>query len=317
MQGAGVGGSQPAGQGGHGVKMDGNLYWGMTSALAIALLATSLFVLTGVGWLTLLSRFPCRRVFSEQILFEAGHRFREQLQALDARHWLYLSGVPVFLLLLVTVLLLRPPPPLVTAPAWVWMVTAAVLVLVSLYLPYEIFRLRRARTRVAFWRDANMAVGHALQRTTAKGNRVFHNVRTGNRVIDNVVVGANGVYAVNVFAREGGSREDAEVRLRKSYVSFDGVKINQPVSRAAKTASQLSRELSDLIGHSVKVRSVIAVPGWRIGSSTTGEHLLVNEKTVVMLTGWTDTGAYLMNEDVEVIFDHLAKKCCSGARPTP
>ncbi len=312
-----MGGGLLAGQGEHGVNMDGDLYWGMTSALAIALLATSLFVLAGVGWLTLTNRFQYRRVFADQILFEAGHRFREQLQELDARHWLYLSGVPVFLLLLFTVLLLRPPPPLVTAPAWVWMLTALLLFLVSLYLPYEIFRLRRARTRLAFWRDANMAVGHALQRTTAKGNRVFHNVRTGNRIIDNVVVGANGVYAVNVFAREGGSREDSEVRLRKSYLSFDGVKINQPVARAAKTASQLSRELSELIGHAVKVRSVIAVPGWRIGSSKTGEHLLVNEKTAVMLTGWTDTGAYLMNEDVEVIFDHLAKKCCSGARPTP
>ncbi len=299
------------------MSLNADLYWGMTSALAIALVATSLFVLSGVGWLALTSKLQGRRLFSEQVQFEAGHRFREQLAALDARHWLYLSGVPVFLLLLLTVFVLSPPPPLVKAPGWVWMLTALFLFLVSLYLPYEIFRLGRTRRKVALWRDANIAVGHALQRTTAKGNRVFHNVQAGNRIIDNVVVGPNGVYAVNVFALESPSGEEASVRLKKTYLRFGRVKVTQPVARSASNAAQLSKDLTELIGHPVKVRSVIALPGWQIGTSATGEHLLVNEKTAVMLTGWTDPEASLMNEDVELIYDHLAKKCCNGARSSP
>ncbi len=298
------------------MNVSADIYWAMTSALAIALVATSLFLLTGVGWLELTKKLQYRRVFSDQIMFEAGHRYRERLQTLDARHWVYLAAVPVFLLLLLTVGVLRPPPPLVTAPGWVWLLTALFLLLVSLYLPYEIWRLRRMRTRLAFWRDASMAVGHALQRTTSKGNRVFHNVKVGSQIIDNVVVGTNGVYAVNVFAREKVKQEESSVRLKKSYLVFGRVKVSQPVSKAVKSTTQLSRELSELIGHPVKVRSVIALPGWQIGSSATGEHLLVNEKTVVMLTGWTDTEAFLMSEDVDVILDYLAKKCCNGAHPT-
>ncbi len=298
------------------MSVSADIYWGMTSALAIALVATSLFLLTGVGWLELMKKFPYRRVFSDQIMFEAGHRYRQQLQTLDARHWVYLASVPVFLLLLLTVRVLRPPPPLVTAPGWVWLLTALFLFLISLYLPYEIWRLRRTRVRLAFWRDANIAVGHALQRTTSKGNRVFHNVKVGSQIIDNVVVGTNGVYAVNVFARETRKLEEATVRLKKSYLVLGRLKVGQPVARAVKSTTQLSRELSNLIGHEVKVRSVIALPGWQIGSSAAGEHLLVNEKTVVMLTGWTDSEACLMNEDVDVIIEYLAKKCCNGAHPT-
>ena len=292
--------------------MEADIFRAMASALAIALVVTSLFMVAGWGWLVVNRQFQRPRVSAEEILFEAGHRFRQQLHTLDRRHWLYLASLLVFLLLLATMAVLTPPRPAIEAPGWAWVLASVLLVLVSLYMPYEIIMLWRKRRKVAYWRDGNMAIGHALQRTTPKGNRVFHNVRCGNGTIDNVVVGANGVYAVNVFVREKGNHGEATVRLNGSQLDFDGVKVAGPVNRFANQVSQLSRRLSDVIGHPVKVRSVIAVPGWRVGSSATDRHLLVNEKTAVMLTGWTATEAYLMNEDVDVIYKHLEKHCCNS-----
>ena len=78
--------------------------------------------------------------------------------------------------------------------------------------------------------------------------------------------------------------------------------------------SGLSKELSKVIGHPIRVRSVIAVPGWNVAATDTDKHLLVNEKTVVMLAGWTDPDTYLMDDDVAQIHDYLAARCVNRMR---
>ena len=213
--------------------MDANIFQATTSALAIALLVTSLFMVAGWSWLIVNKQFQRPRVSAEEILFEAGHRFRQQLHTLDHRHWLYLASLLVFLLLLATMAVLTPPKPAIDAPAWTWVLASLLLLLISFYMPYEIVMLWHRRKKVAYWRDGNMAIGHALQRTTPKGNRVFHNVRSGNGIIDNVVVGANGIYSVNVIVREKGNNSEATVRLNGSQLDFD--------DRRAWLAGQLLR----------------------------------------------------------------------------
>ena len=292
--------------------MEADIFQAMTSALAIALVVTSLFTVAGWCWIVVNKQFQRPCVSPEEVLFESGHRFRQQLQTLDYRHWLYMASLLVFLLLLATMIVLTPPKPAIDAPGWAWALASLLLLLLSLYMPYEIMMLKRRRRNIAFWRDGNMAIGHALQRTTLKGNRVFHNVRSANGIIDNVVVGTNGVYAVNVFVREKGYQGKTIVRLNGSQLDFDGIKVTEPVDRLASQVGHLSQQLSEVISQPVKVRSVIAVPGWRIGSLGTDRYLLVNEKTAVILTGWTDTEAYLMNEDVDLICKYLEKHCSNS-----
>ena len=292
--------------------MDADIFRAMTSALAISLVVTSLFTVAGWCWIIINKQFQRPCVSAEEILFEAGHRFRQQLHTLDNRHWLYLASLLVFLLLLATMIVLTPPKPAIDAPVWAWALASLLLLLISFYMPYEIMMLRRRRRNVVYWRDGNMAIGHALQRTTLKGNRVFHNVRSQNGIIDNIVVGTNGVYAVNVFVQEKRNHGETMVRFDGSQLDFDGVKVIGPIDRFAIQVGHLSRQLSEVIGQPVKVRSVIAVPGWRIGSPGTDRYLLVNEKTAVIITGWTDTDAYLMNEDVDLICKYLEKHCSNS-----
>jgi hypothetical protein len=193
-----------------------------------------------------------------------------------------------------------------------WLALSAVLVVVGLLIPFQIIKLKRARSRLAFRRSANIAVGHALQRIASRGYNVYHDVRVGSHVIDNVVIGAKGAYAVNVFVLGNQRARNGTARLDESNLVFGKIKTSAPVGVSVNRAGGLSKELSKVIGHPIRVRSVIAIPGWNVASTDSDKHLLVNEKNVVMLTGWTDPDTYLMDDDVTQIHDYLAPRCING-----
>ncbi|MDX1431847.1 MAG: hypothetical protein R3286_05300 [Gammaproteobacteria bacterium] len=299
--------------------MELELYWSITSALGVALLASLLFVAASNAWLSASGRLRRRNPFAEQIFYEPGHRVRQQLRALETRYFVYLASLLVFVLVVFAVWIVNERPPLLDLPSWAWLAVSVVLLIASLFLPFQIIKLKRARSRLAYLSAANMAVGHALQKIASRGNHVFHNVRCGSQTNDNVVVGPKGVFAVNVFVYDrpkGGKgkagAKSGTIRFDNSSLVLGNSKTNQPVSVALKRVGELGRELSKVTGHPIKVRSVIAVPGWNVTSSSTDQHLLVNEKTVVMLTGWTDPNTYLMDEDVERITEYLTRRCANG-----
>jgi hypothetical protein len=200
--------------------------------------------------------------------------------------------------------------------AWVWLALSALVIAASLVLPFQVVKLKRSRSRLAFRRTANIAVGHALQRIASRGYNVYHDVRVGNHVIDNVVIGAKGAYAVNVFVLGNHRTRNGNARLDDSSLVFGKAKTSAPVGVSVNRVSGLSKELSKVIGHPIRVRSVIAVPGWNVAATDSDKHLLVNEKNVVMLTGWTDPDTYLMDDDVGRIHDYLVARCLNG-KQTP
>jgi hypothetical protein len=77
---------------------------------------------------------------------------------------------------------------------------------------------------------------------------------------------------------------------------------------AANTAA-LEREFRRLLDHRVRVRSVIAVPGWLVNNQSSEEHLLVNNRSLPMIRGWKDQADYLMNEDVDALHEMLTSRC--------
>ena len=292
--------------------MDAELYSRIFCALAIALAGSFLFIGIGHAWLAVGASLQRRNPFGEHILREPGHRVRQSLQNLDRRYFLYLSGLMVFVLLLVVALALRTPPLPFELPAWVWLALTAVAAVVSLLIPFQVVKLKRDRSKLAFRKSANMAVGHALQRIASRGYNVYHDVRVGSHVIDNVVIGAKGAYAVNVFVLGNQRAKNGTARLDDSSLVFGKAKTSAPVGVSVNRVSGLSKELSKVIGHPIRVRSVIAIPGWNVASVDSDKHLLVNEKNVVMLTGWTDPDTYLMDDDVTQIHDYLAPRCLNG-----
>ena len=77
---------------------------------------------------------------------------------------------------------------------------------------------------------------------------------------------------------------------------------------SAKTP-RLAKDFRKIIGHTLRVRSVIALPEWEIGEQLNDEHLLVCENTLAMFGGWKDESDYLMNEDVHALQKELTTRC--------
>ena len=152
-----------------------------------------------------------------------------------------------------------------------------------------------------------MATGHALQKLTTNQNRVFHDVQCGSQIVDNVVVGLHGIYAVNVIALPPG--KDQRVRLRGDELSFASGQDAISLAGFGNTARKLAKELGRMVNHEVRVRSVIAVPGWEVESQRSDDHLVVNERNLAMLTGWKDDKDFLMTEDVVKIHEILTERC--------
>ncbi len=296
--------------------MDAELYSRIFSALVIALVGSVVFTAVGHAWIVVGAKLQRRSPFAEIVLLEPGHRLRRQLQDLDRSYYRYLSSLLVYGLLFVVAFAFQSEPLPYDAHAWVWWALLVLVIVVSLFLPFRVLKLKWARSRLEFRRAANIAVGHSLQRLASRGYNVYHEVRLGDHIVDNLVIGAKGAYAVNVFVLDKKRNKKGTVRLDGSRLIFGNARTSAPVGMFVNRVSGFSKELSKVIGHPIRVRSVIAVPGWNVTATNSAKHLLVNEKTVVMLTGWTDPDTYLMDDEVVQIRDYLAARCVNG-KQTP
>jgi hypothetical protein len=197
-------------------------------------------------------------------------------------------------------------------PSWQLYLQLAFLLLVSGYAAVCLAKTIRARHQVKFLRDANVAVGHQLQQMSAEGTRVFHDIGTTAGVVDHVVVGQKGIYAINVIARRSGKR--ADVRLHDNLVEFSNCKTGITIVDISAKTTRLQKELRELLGHKIRVRSVIALPGWDIGEQSNEDLLLVNERSIAMLSGWKDNNDFLMNEDVAALQQELMTRCARSTK---
>jgi len=295
--------------------MTAELYSRIFWALGIALTGSLVFLAMGHLWLAMGAKLQRRNPLSSHILYEPGHRLRQNLQKLDRRYYLFLSATLVYGLLLIVAFWLQRKP-IYILEEWWSLGLSGLLIVAGAILPAQVIKLKRARSRLAYRRTASIAVGHALHRIASKGYNIYHDVRVGNQVVDNVVIGAKGAYAVNVFVLGNNRNGNGTARLNESSLVFGKAKTSAPVGVSVNRVGGLSKALSKVIGHPIRVRSVIAVPGWNVASTDSDKHLLVNEKNVVMLTGWTDPDTYLMDDDVAQIHEYLAANCVNG-KQTP
>lgn len=274
-------------------------------AATIALASTIIFVLVVRSWTafahsTATSRFP------DSIMLEAAQRFRDELQKLGHEQSVYLISALVFTVIFSVFYLLPPEGMFDEVPRWQLFVVLAVLTVVAAFVLYRLINIVIARRKILFIRDANMAIGHALQKLTAHRNRVFYDVQCHAGTIDNVVVGLHGIYAVSVIARK--CRKGDVARLKDDQLMFSRKHVVS-VKRSGAKSDRLAREFGKVVGHEVRVRSVIAIPGWEIDSQQSTDYLLVNERNLAMLTGWKEQKDFLMNEDVEAIHAMLTERC--------
>ena len=282
----------------------------ISGAATVALTSTIVFLLIAKTWNAISRTISSTPSFSDRIMHEAAQRFRDELERLSCSQSTYLSGALVFVMLFVAAYVLQAEHLFAGYPSWQLYLQLGFLLLVSGYAAFRLGKTALARRQLQFLRDANIAIGHQLQQMSANGTRVFHDVGTSAGVVDHVIIGQKGIYAINVVARRSGKR--AHARLRDNAIEYSNGKPEHSIVDIAAKTTRLQKEFRQLLGHKIRVRSVIAVPGWDAGDQSTDEHLLVNERTIAMLSGWKDNTDNLMNEDVDVLQKDLTARCARG-----
>jgi len=278
-----------------------------SGAATVALASTIIFVLVTIFWHTIARSVGSSHSFADSIMREAAQRFRDEFERLSINQSTYFSAALVFLVLFVAAYVLNAGRLYAGYPVWQLNVFLFALVAVALIVCVDLSRTVLACRHVKLLRDANISVGHQLQRLSAGIGRVYHDIETSCGIIDHIIVGQNGVYAINVFARR--PAKNGEVDIDGTSLTFTpGEQAISIVKMAANTAA-LEREFRRLLDHRIRVRSVIAVPGWQVSNQSSEEHLLVNNRSLAMIRGWKDQADYLMNEDVDALHEMLTSQC--------
>lgn len=283
----------------------------ISGAATVALTSTILFLLVAKFWNALSRTVSSGPNFADSIMHEAAQRFRDELDRLSTSQSIYLGSALVFAMLFTAAYVLQAQQLFVGYPDWQLYLQLGFLALAAGFALYKLSRTILARRQMKFLRDANIAVGHQLHQISSGMTQVFHDVETTAGVVDHVVIGQMGVYAVNVVAKR--SRSGDSVRLNGNALQFSNSRTEHSIVGIAASVKRLEKEFHKLLGHDVRVRSVIALPGWEIVEQAHELHLLVNERNIAMLKGWRDNTDHLMNEDVDVLKKEMTTKCLCSA----
>ena len=279
----------------------------ISDAGTIAIACAFVFLVAARFLQRLLRVFSASPSFSDSIMSEAAQRFRDQLQLLSIKQSTYLGTLLVFLVMYGAAFVFQAPRLYDGYPDWQLYILLTALVAAAMFALYRLVKTLLTWRQVQFLRDANIAIGHQLQRIAAGHGRAYHDVPTTAGVIDHVLIGHNGVYAINVVARRSMKRGNAS--LQGHALGFSNSKHQHSIVDVTASVNRLQKELSMRAGQDLRVRSVVAIPGWDIPEQSGHEHLLVNERTLPMITGWKDQADYLMDEDVSAIQDYLTELC--------
>ena len=279
----------------------------ISGAATVAIACAIVFLLVAKSWQLISAALSGAPSFADSILSEAAQRFRDELQTLSQAQSTYLGTALVFIVMYGATFAFNGPDLFIGYPEWQLYVLLGALGAAALFALYRLLRTVFAWRSVRFQRDANIAIGHQLQRIAATHGRAYHDIPSSAGVVDHVLIGQSGVYAINVVAKR---------HIREGSAWLDGNNLyfsnsDKPTSIVDLVAAtrRIEKEFRQLTNKKVKVRSVIAVPGWEIKEQSGNDNLLVNETTLPILSGWKDPDDLLMNEDFDALLQNLTERC--------
>lgn len=279
----------------------------ISGAAAVAVAGSFVFALLARSGLALVRGRSGAGRFAACIMPEAAQRFRDQLENLRRKQSILLAAAGVFIILFPFAYVLAPAARFHGLALWQLVLAAASLAAAAGLAGTRFVRGMVAKRRLEFVRDANIAIGQGLHKLSGNLNRVFHEVPCGAGFIDNVLAGLHGIYAIYVIARRPGRHNHA--RALGGQLLFAPGRHRIMLTPYVEQSNLLERQLKKALKLPLKVRTVIAVPGWEVEEQSGDGWLVVNERSLTMLRGWKDSEEYLMNEDVARLHQLLTERC--------
>jgi hypothetical protein len=237
----------------------------------------------------------------------AGESLRTKLEEIDEQicEWLaYLAVCPPILGLAAG--LIRVPglvlPTALLSTSIVWAAVCA----------WKLQELTRQRTNYAMGFNGLRRVGEELNRLTAEGFEVYHDVPFDGFTIDHVLIGPPGVFAVETKTRR---KSGNDLAASENRAQFDGFRVNWPTSaesfgleHTVANAKTLEQWLTSAMGETIEVTPILTLPGWAIDYTATNPNVLVlSTKEIGKLC---DSKTVRLPEDLIRRICHLMDRKC-------
>jgi hypothetical protein len=281
-----------------------------SSLSAFAALALSftmgylLFSTAAAGIVVFLRRF---RAGAAGLRRPAGAYIARELNATGRRIRRHCAAIVLFIVSFgILAALARPDLTPALAP-WVPPVVIALVTAMAIFAVVKAAALVRYQLRLRRLLAADLQVAERLEDVQRRGHHVFHAVPVGPHVIDHIVVGAIGVFAMQVVLPDRPSVKT--VSMARGSLLFGPGQGEFRVQPTVEAFARLARQLGPLVGHPVKVVPVLVAPGCKVSTWDDDRYLLTNEQNCVALVGWKDPSAYLMDEEVLRISEWLSERC--------
>jgi hypothetical protein len=185
----------------------------------------------------------------------------------------------------------------------------------TLSLKNGLSRLLKERKDYRLGFDGERYVGEELSRLIVHGFEIYHDVPFDCFNMDHVLVGKQGVFVVETKTRSKPVNKAGDKEFR---VLFNGSALRWPwgeeqkdVEQARNNAATLSIWLTKAVGQSVKVSSILTLPGWWIERSVPSNDLhVLNPKEITRINDLKSV--FLDQEMVRRICYQLDQKCRMG-----
>jgi hypothetical protein len=289
----------------------------ISGSATVAIASATVFFLASKSWHVIARTLATQPNFPDSIMREAAQRFRDEFERLSRQQSAYIATLVTFVVVFAVAYTFQASALFTGYPAWQLYLVLLALAGALVFAVYRLVRVVSAWREIRFVRDANIAVGHSLQRIASNHGHVYHDVATSAGVVDHVVLGPSGVYAINVVAQR--SSKHGAVKVDADRLRFSSRHTTVPLTDIVTKTARLQLDFRQLLRESIRLRLVIAVPGWEVEMRNGDGCLVVNEKTLPMLLGWKSEADCLMNEDVDILQDYLTKNCrrsSSGRKTT-
>jgi len=160
--------------------------------------------------------------------------------------------------------------------------------------------------------EGEIAVGQELNQLIRDGYYVYHDFPAGKFNIDHIVVGSSGVFAVETKARSKPTSAhpapDYKVKCDGKRLQFPNGSDVQSIEQAKRQAEWLSKWLRSAVGEAVRVRPVVALPGWFVERTASGGISVINPKNFRSIVK-PKNGSNLSDQMISRIVHQLERKC--------
>lgn len=254
-----------------------------------------------------------RSPLTGNLLRSAGESLRNEIERFsekidDSLFQLLVVSLPSLLLALLAIKTGRKDVIL-----WGLIFAALLYVALLVWATRRLYRVVKHRSTLYLGLDAELAVGQELNHLMLHGCRVYHDFPAESFNIDHVVVGPGGVFAVETKGRakpdKGRGSIDATVTYDGQILRFPDWHEKEPLEQARRQADWLQKWLSSAVGEAVTVRSVLALPGWFVDRTQSGNVIVFNGKNPQFLSRPLGKNEPLSHKLVQQIAHQIEQRC--------